>query len=41
MEPLLTFLTNLLVGVAEAVRFWAEHREAQSPVPVQVPPPTA
>ncbi len=39
METLLSFLTDLVVGVTEAARFWAENRKAQAPAPVQAPPP--
>ena len=37
METLLSFLTDLVVGVSEAVRFWAENRGTQAPAPVQAP----
>ena len=39
METLLSFLTDLVVGVTETVRFWAENREAQAAASVQALPP--
>ncbi|WP_407570844.1 hypothetical protein [Deinococcus altitudinis] len=39
METLLSVLTDLVVGVTEAARFWAENRETQAQAPVQGPPP--
>ena len=39
METLLSFLTDLVVGVTEAARFRADNREAQAPASVQAPSP--
>ena len=38
MKALLSFLTDLVVGVTEAARFWAGNREGQAAASVQAPP---